>query len=100
MQIDVSLATIYMAKVSWPYRQTGNGVQTTILEADLLNLVTFIMAWPDAQLDEMACFIYNEGGNLYSTPAISKRLAELEITKKKALVEGYQTQQEDVQFRV
>ena len=101
MQIDVSVSTIYRwQKRLEPHCQNGNGPRTTIIGADLLNLVTFITAWPDAHLDEMACFIYNEGGNLYSTQAISKRLAELEITKKKASVEGYQTQQEDVQFQV
>ena len=101
MQIDVSVATIYRwLKRLEPHRRTGNGPRTTIIGADLLNLVTFITAWPDAHLDEMACFIYNEGGNLYLTEAISKRLAELEITKKKASVEGYQTQQDDVQFKV
>ena len=101
MQIDVSLATIYRwLKRLEPHRQTGNGLQTTIIGANLLNFITFITAWTDAHLDEMACFIYKEGGNLYSTQAISKWLAELEITKKKASVKGYQTQQEDVQFPV
>ena len=58
------------------------------------------MAWPDATLDEMAVFIYNEGGGLYSRQAISNRLRELDITKKRASTEGYQTQQPDVQFQV
>ena len=33
-----------------------------IIWVDLLSLVTYIMAWPDATLDKMAVFIYNEGG--------------------------------------
>ena len=74
--------------------------RTTIIGADLLNLVTYITAWPDTTLDEMAVFIYNEGGDLYSHQRISQRLAELDITKKRASTEDYQTQQPDVQFRV
>ncbi len=50
--------------------QTGNRERTTIVGVDLLSLVTYITAWPgpDATLDEMAVFIYNEGGG-GSTPA-------------------------------
>ena len=77
---------------------TGSGLK--IIGTELLNLVTFITAWPDATLDEMAAFIFIEGGGLYSRQAISQRLAELDITKKVASTEGYQTQHPDVQFRV
>jgi hypothetical protein len=48
----------------------------------------------------MAAFIFNEGGELYSRQAISQQLAELDITKKRASTEGYQTQHPDMQFRV
>ena len=50
----------------------------------------------------MAIFLYNEGGPLYSADVISKRLAELEIMKKRASTEAYQAQSQrgDVQFRV
>ena len=33
-----------------------------IVGVDLLSLVTYITAWPDATLDKMTVFIYNEGG--------------------------------------
>jgi hypothetical protein len=66
----------------------------------LLNLVTYITTWPDATLDEMAAFIYNEGGDLYSRQAIYNRLKDLDVTWKKASTEGYQTQRPDVEFRV
>jgi len=66
----------------------------------MINLVTFLRAWPEATLDEMAVFLYNEGGQLYSKKRLSERLAELEITKKRASTEAYQAQREDVQFRV
>ena len=45
-----------------PYCQTGNAERAQIRGADLLNLVTYITAWPDATLDEMAVFMYNKGG--------------------------------------
>ena len=53
----------------------------TTLGADLLSLVTYITAWPDATRDEMAVFIYNEGGDFYSRQRISQRLAELDIKR-------------------
>jgi hypothetical protein len=45
-----------------PYRQTGNRERSQIIGIELLNLVTYITAWPDATLDKMAAFIFNEGG--------------------------------------
>ena len=67
----------------------------------MINLVSFLRAWPEATLDKMAVFLYNEGGpQLYSKKRLSERLAELEITKKRASTEAYQAQREDVQFRV
>ena len=83
-----------------PYRQTGNKSREQVVGVGLINLVTFLRAWPEATLDEMAVFLYNEGGPLYSKQVLSKRLAELEITKKRASTEAYQAQREDVQFRV
>ncbi len=84
--IDVSLASIYRwADCLEPFRQTGNRARARILGVDLLSLVTYITAWPDATLDEMAVFIYNEGGGLYSCQAISTRLGELDITKTESV---------------
>ena len=63
--IDVSLSSIYRWAVRIePYRQTGNAERTQILGADLLNLAIYITAWPDATIDEMAVFMYSEGGVL------------------------------------
>ena len=99
--IDVSLRSIHRWEDRLePFRQTGNLERTTIVGADLLSLVTSITAWPDATLDEMAVFIYNQGGDLYSRQRISQQLAELDITKNRVSTESYQTQQPDVQFRV
>ena len=83
-----------------PNRQTGNRERSQIIGTKLLNLVTYITAWPDANLDKMVAFIFDEGGGLYSRQAISQRLAELDRTKKVASTEGYQTQHPDVQFCV
>ena len=99
--IEVSLSSIYRWDVRpEPFRQTGNGPRTTVVGINLLNLVTYITAWPDATLDEMAAFIYNKGGDLYSRQAISNCLQDLDVTRKKASTEGYQTQRPDVEFRV
>ena len=58
----------------------------TFVGVNLLNLVTYITAWPDATLDEMAAFIYyNKGGDLYSRQAISNSLKNLDITRKKGV---------------
>ena len=67
--IEVSLSSIYRWDVRpEPFRQTGNGPRTTVVGINLLNLVTYITAWPDATLDEMAAFIYNEGGGSLLPP--------------------------------
>ena len=51
---------------------------------DQLNLVIFIIAHPDASLDEMATHLYNEGSDhIYRRDTLSKRLKELCITQKK-----------------
>jgi hypothetical protein len=65
-----------------PHRQTGNRERSRIIGTELLNLVTYITAWPDATLDKMAAFIFDEGGGLYSHQANSQRLTELDRTKK------------------
>ena len=102
-EIEVSLSSIYRWDVRpEPFRQTGNGPQMTVGGVNLLNLITYITAWPDASLDEMAAFIYNEGEDLYlySHQAISNRLQDLDVTRKKAPTEGYQTQLPDIEFCV
>ena len=62
--IDVSDASISRwSRRLLPYRQTGNRDRTQLVGVDLINLVLFIIAHPDAHIDEMAVFIYNEGGS-------------------------------------
>ena len=57
-----------------PYRATGNKAREQIvMGVDLVNLVTFLhKAWSESQLEEMAVFLYNKGGPLYSIDVISK----------------------------
>jgi hypothetical protein len=98
--VDVSESLRRWRECLHPYRQTGNKAREQVGGVDMINLVTFLRAWPEATLDEMAVFLYNEGGPLYSKKRLSERLAELEITKKRASTEAYQAQREDVQFRV
>jgi transposase len=99
--IDVSVASIYRWKERLtPYRTNGGKGRTHLVGQDQLRLVMFLIAHPDASLDEMATYIFNEGGGLYSTKILSKRLSELQITKKKASIEAYQAMRDDVQERV
>ena len=55
-----------------PFRQTGNKERETVVGLDLINLVSFLTAWPEGTIDEMAAFIYNEGGELYSVECYIK----------------------------
>jgi hypothetical protein len=66
----------------------------------MIHLASFLIAHSDSTMDEMAAFIYNKGGALYSNQRISERLKDLAITKKKASIEAYQALNEDVQLRV
>jgi hypothetical protein len=77
----------------------GNKAREQVVGVDLINLVSFLRAWLEAHLEEMAVFLYNKGGPLYSIKVISKRFDKLKITKKRASIEAYQAQMEDVQFR-
>ena len=83
-----------------PHRCTGNHARTQIVGTGLINLVVLLFTHPNANFDEMAAHIYNEGGEMYSSQQISKHLKELDITKKIASVEAYQAQTEAVQHRV
>jgi hypothetical protein len=99
--VDVTEASILRWRERLhPYRPTGNKAREQVVGVDLINLVTFLKAWPEAHLNEIAIFIYNKGGLLYPITDISKCLDKLKITKKRASTEEYQVQKEEVQFRV
>jgi hypothetical protein len=98
---DVSQASLYRwADRPHPFRQTGGRPPTTIVGVDMIHLVTFLVAHLDSNQDEMAAFVYNEGGVLYSKQHNSKHLDDLEITKKKASIKVFQALSAEVQFRV
>ena len=73
-----------------PYRMTGNKNQSKLVGSDSLLLVIFLIIHPKAHLDEIATFIYNEGGGLYSRQDLSKCLKALKVTYKVGSTEAYQ----------
>ena len=84
-----------------PHRKTDTSERTMLVGLDQLNLVIFIIAHPDALLDEMAIHLYNEGSDhIYRRDTLSKRLRELQITEKKASTEAYQALSPENQLRV
>ena len=81
------------------YRPTGNHPRTQIIGHDMINLVTFLVGYPDATADEVIIFLYNQGGALYSRQVVYERLKELNITRKRASTEAYQASRPDVLHR-
>mgnify|MGYP000635969214 CR=1 FL=1 len=72
------------------YRKTGNRERSSIVGFDQLLLVLAITIYPDSNEDEIATFIYNEGGGLYPNSTISRGLKELNISRKVVSTEAYQ----------
>jgi hypothetical protein len=72
-----------------PFRQTGNTERGAIVGNDLLLLCICLYAYPTASKDELATFIANQGGDIYTRQDISKRLADLELSKTIASTEAY-----------
>lgn len=52
-------------------------------------LCTVVFVYPESSADEMAAFIVNNGGNVYSRQAIYKRCDDLGLTRKRASTEAY-----------
>jgi len=73
-----------------PRQQTGNKSCSVLVGRDQFYLCLFLTAYPDASADEAALFIYNNTGRVYSRKDVSKRLKELDLTKKIASTEAYQ----------
>ena len=71
--IDISRSSIFRWDLHLePFRQIGNGPRASIFGVDLLNLITYIAAWPDSTIDEMAAFIFNMlDTNRPTTPTIA-----------------------------
>ena len=73
-----------------PYEMNGGSQKTLLTGMDQLLMVLFLTAYPDATADEIAIFIINNGGEVYTRPAISRRMNELKYTQKRASIEAYQ----------
>ena len=74
-----------------PYLMTGNRDRNVIVGLDQFNLVLFLLAWPDARLDEIIAYIANAGnGKVYTRGQVTKRLKELGMTKKVGSTEARQ----------
>jgi len=60
---EVSLTSLYRwEKRRSPHRKTGTPTRTASVGVDMIHLATFLIAHSDSTVDEMAAFIYNEGG--------------------------------------
>jgi hypothetical protein len=53
-------------------------------------LAVCLYAYPEAQADEIAMFIFENGGGIYNRGAISNRMKDLKMTRKAASTEAYQ----------
>jgi hypothetical protein len=74
-----------------PYRMAGGSDRDNLIGWDQFLLVVFLFIYPEAQEDEIAMFIYENGeGNVYSRSVVSRRLREMKFTSKKASTEAYQ----------
>ena len=69
---------------------TGNQVNGTIVGEDQYLAVICITIWPDNTMDEIATFIFNEGGGVYTRGQISQRLKDMECTRKVGSTEAYE----------
>jgi len=72
-----------------PYRMTGNRSNETIVGADQFLAVICVTVWPNSTTDDIATFIYNEGGSVYTRGQVSKRLKYMELTRKVGITEAY-----------
>ena len=73
-----------------PYRMTGNRDRTQLVGDDQLRLAICLLIYPEATSAEIAMFIFNNGGNIYTEQQISTRSDELKLTRKRASTEAYQ----------
>jgi hypothetical protein len=73
-----------------PYSMTGGSERVCIVGRDQLLLCLFLFVHPDAEDDEVAIFIFNNGGRLYSRQQICRRKKEMQYTRKRCSVEAYQ----------
>jgi hypothetical protein len=73
-----------------PHEMHGGQGRTKLVGRDLMLMAIYLVAYPDAERDEIAAFIANHGGDLHSASTISRRLKELKSSRKVASIEAYQ----------
>ena len=73
-----------------PYRMTGNRENTQIVGFEMFLLLQHVFVFPEAEDDEIAAFIFNGTGRLYDRSQISRRKAELKISRKRLSTEAHQ----------
>ena len=74
-----------------PFLMTGNRERNAIVGLEQYHLVLFLLAWPEARLDEIIAYLANTGtGIVYSRAQVSRRLEELGMTKKVGSTEARQ----------
>ena len=73
-----------------PHKMTGNRPTQQVVGIDQLLMTIYIAVYPDTEGDKIATYVFNEGGELYSRQVTSKRLCELDVTRKVASTEAYQ----------
>jgi len=89
--LPCSLASVYRWMLrEVPYRMTGGSERDALTGRDQLLLSVGLFIYPDSKADELAAFIYSNGGDLDSRQMISSRMKELDLTKKICSTEAYQ----------
>ena len=63
-----------------PYRVTGGKEREDLMGYDQFLMCLVLFAYPGAEADEIAAFVYTNGGGLYSRASVSKRMEDLEIS--------------------
>ena len=72
-----------------PYRMAGGTPRHNLCGMDQMLLATILYIYPDAQADQICAFIIANGGATYTRQDITKRCAELRLTRKKSSHEAY-----------
>ena len=71
-----------------PFRSTGNKERSTLVGNDQYLLCLCLILFPRSRADQIAAFIYENGGEAYNRYEIYKRSKELNFSRKKASLEA------------
>jgi hypothetical protein len=75
-----------------PDLMQGGREQEVLVGEDQMWMCVYLLAYPEARLDEIAAFVANAGtsGHIYSRSQVSRRLTEMNLTKKRTSTEAHQ----------